>query len=133
MNLAIRLGMAVLLVAVTAGPSSSAQTARMKQVMRTKLEHSQRILEAVVTSNWQLLDRESREMASVVRDPAWSSLAMPEYVRHSEAFLRATGDLVEAAKLRDLEQASLGFLSLTTSCVNCHRYLARARIVTTGP
>ena len=133
MDLAIRLGVAVLLVAVTAGPSSLAQTSRMKQVMRTKLDHSQRILEAVVTSNWQLLDRESREMALVIRDPAWSSLAMPEYVRHSEAFIRATDDLIAAAKVRDLEGASLGFIALTTSCVNCHRYLARARIATTRP
>ena len=133
MNLAIRLGLAVLLVAATAGPSPSAQTARTKQVMHTKLDHSQRILEAVVTSNWQLLERESREMALVVRDPAWTALAMPGYMRYSEAFLRATDDLGEAARLRDLESASLGLISLTTSCVNCHRYLARARIVTQGP
>jgi hypothetical protein len=105
----------------------------MKQVMRSKLDHSQRILEAVVTSNWPLLDRESREMTLVVRNPAWFSLATPEYHRHSEAFLRASDDLIEAAKLRDLESASLGFIALTTSCVNCHRYLARARIVTTPP
>jgi hypothetical protein len=131
MNVAVKLGVALLLVVVTAGPSSLAQTARMTQVMRTKLDHSQRILEAVVTSNWQLLDRESREMALVVRDPAWSYLAMPEYVRHSEAFLRATDDLIEAARLRDLELASLGLMSLTTSCVSCHRYLARARVAAT--
>ena len=128
MNVGIRLGVAVLLVALTAGPSSSAQTSRLGQVMRTKLDHSQEILEAVVTSNWLLLDSESRAMASVVRDPAWSALAMPEYVRYSEAFLRATDDLIEAARLRDLESASLGLVSLTTSCVSCHRYLARARI-----
>jgi hypothetical protein len=114
---------------LTAGPTPSAQTARMKGVMRAKLDHSQRILEAVVTSNWQLLDRDSRDMAQVVRDPAWTSLAMPEYVRHSEAFLRATNELAEAVRLRDLESASLGLISLTTSCVSCHRYLARARIV----
>jgi hypothetical protein len=133
MNLSIRLALAILLIAVTAGSTPSAQTPRMKQVMRGKLDHSQRILEAVVTSNWPLLDRESREMAMVVRDPAWSALTMPEYLRHSEAFLRATNDLTEAAKLRDLESASLGLISLTTSCVSCHRYLARARIVTTRP
>jgi hypothetical protein len=67
-------------------------------------------------------------MAAIVRDPAWSALAMPEYIRHSEAFLRAIDDLLQAAKMRDLEGATLGFVSLTTSCVNCHRYLARARI-----
>jgi hypothetical protein len=133
MNRSIGLLVGILLISLTAAPAPSAQTARLKQVMRAKLEHSQKILEAVVTSNWQLLDRESREMALVVRDPAWSSLTMPEYIRYSEAFLRATNDLTEAAKLRDLESASLGLVSLTTSCVSCHRYLARARVVTSRP
>lgn len=132
MTLNRRLGVAVLLVVVTAGPPS-AQTTRTKQVMRDKLDHSQQILEAVVTSDWQLLERESRAMALVVRDPAWSALAVPGYMRYSEAFLRATNDLAEAARSRDLESASLGLVSLTTSCVSCHRYLARARIVTTRP
>jgi protein-S-isoprenylcysteine O-methyltransferase Ste14 len=57
MKLAIRFGVAVLLVAVAAGPSPSAQTARMKQVMQTKLDHSQRILEAVVTTFLSVLTR----------------------------------------------------------------------------
>jgi hypothetical protein len=130
MKLTIALGLALLLSSSTA---ASAQTARTKQVMRAKLEHSQKMLEAVVTSNWQLLDRESRELALVVRDPAWSSAMMPEYVRYSDAFLRATNDLAEAARARDLDAASLGLISLTTSCVSCHRYVARSRIVSTRP
>lgn len=133
MRFNIKLGIVLLLVTFTAASAPLAQTARTKQVMRAKLEHSQKILEAVVTSNWQSLDRESRELALVVRDPAWSSAMMPEYVRYGEAFLRATDDLTEAAKARDLEGASLGLISLTTSCVGCHRYVARARIVTTLP
>jgi hypothetical protein len=55
---------------------------------------------------------------------------MPEYVRYSQAFLRATDDLTTAAERRDLEAASLGFVALSTSCVSCHRYLSRARTVT---
>jgi hypothetical protein len=133
MNRNIRLLLAVLLISLAAGPTPSAQTSRTKQIMRAKLDHSQKILEAVVTSDWQLLERESRDMALVVKDPAWTSLVMPEYIRHSEAFLRATNDLTEAAKLRDLESASLGLISLTASCVSCHRYLARARIATARP
>jgi hypothetical protein len=128
MNLVRTFGAVLVVVAFAGAPSPSAQSARMKQVMRTKLNHSERILEAVVTSDWPLLDREARALAQVIRDPAWSVLAMPEYVRHSEAFLKATDDLIAAAKLRDLEAASLGFVALTTSCVSCHRYLARARI-----
>jgi hypothetical protein len=55
-------------------------------------------------------------------------LKMPEYARHSEAFVRATDELIQAASLRDLEAASLGFGSLTARCISCHRFLARARI-----
>ena len=123
---------AILLVAVSAGGASS-QTIRLNQVMRSKLEHSQKILEAVVTSNWQLLDAQTKEMTRITRDPAWSVLQFPEYARHSAAFLRATDDLAEAARLRDLEGASLGFVALSTSCVSCHRYLARSRIVGAQP
>jgi hypothetical protein len=129
----ITLTIVLLFVTFSAASSPSAQTARTKQVMRTKLEHSQKILEAVVTSNWQLLDRESRELAMVVRDPAWSSAMMPEYVGYGEAFLRATNDLTEAARTRDLDAASFALISLTTSCVSCHRYVARSRIVTDLP
>jgi hypothetical protein len=57
MNRSIRLLVAVLFISLAAGPTPSAQTARTKRIMRAKLEHSQKILEAVVTSNWQLLDR----------------------------------------------------------------------------
>ena len=132
MNTTVKLGLAILLAAV-AGRSATSQTPRLNQVMRNKLDHSQKILEAVVTSNWQELDRHSRELARAAQDPAWSVLKMPEYVRHSGAFLRATDDLIEAAKLRDLEAASLGFISLSTSCVSCHRYMTRARIAAGRP
>lgn len=119
----------MLLAVAVGGPSPSAQTRQLSQVMRMKLDHSKDILEALVTSDWQLLDRASRDMAGVADDPAWRILTMPEYVRQSEAFLRATDDLIDAAERRDLEAASLGYVSLTTSCVSCHRYVARSRIV----
>ena len=133
MNPVVKLGLAMLFVAVAGGSSSSAQTPRLNQLMRTKLDHSKNVLEAVVTSNWQQLERESRALAQVTRDPAWSALRMPEYVRQSEAFLRATDDLIGASRLRDLEAASLGFISLSTSCVSCHRYMARSRVASERP
>jgi hypothetical protein len=132
MNITITLPAAVLLVALTGGAASS-QTVGLNQVMRSKLEHSQKILEAVVTSNWQLLDAETKALTQVTRDPAWSVLQFPEYARQSAAFVRAVDDLTEAARLRDLEGASLGFVALSTSCVSCHRYMARSRIVSVRP
>ena len=117
-----------LLLALAGGLASSAQARQLSQVMRVKLDYSKDVLEALVTSNWQQLDRASRDLAETSQSPAWQALTMPEYVRHTTAFLRATDDLIDAAARRDLEAASLGYVSLTTSCVSCHRYVARARI-----
>jgi hypothetical protein len=106
----------------------SSQTVSLRAVMRQKLEESQALLAAVVTSNWSALERHSRALARLTGEPAWTVLQTPEYARQSATFLRAAEDLIEAAERKDLEAAPLAYVSLTLSCVQCHRYVARARI-----
>jgi hypothetical protein len=105
-----------------------AQGTRLSQIMQAKLGHSQAILGAVVTSNWTVLDRESRALALVVRDPAWSAaLTEPEYLRQSDAFSGALQNLIEASAKRDLEAAGNAQIALTASCVRCHLDVTRRR------
>ena len=109
--------------------TSADQGAQLSRVMQAKLGHSQVILGAVVTSNWAVLDRESRALALVVRDPAWSAaLTEPEYLRQSDAFSRALQDLIEASAKRNLESAADAQIALTASCVRCHVHMTRRRI-----
>jgi hypothetical protein len=114
--------------ALTIGASAD-QAAQLSRVMRAKLGHSQAILGAVVTSNWAVLDRESRALALAVRDPAWGiALSEPEYLRQSDAFSRAVQDLIEASAKRNLESAADAQIALTSSCVRCHVHMTRRRI-----
>jgi hypothetical protein len=101
----------------------------LTRIMKTKLAHSQAILGAVVTSNWTVLDRESRALALVVRDPAWgAALIEPEYLRQSDEFSRALQDLIKASAKRDLEAAANAQIALTASCVRCHMHMTRRRL-----
>jgi hypothetical protein len=121
---------AVVTVMVTLGLSSvGAQNLQTKRVMREKLAQSEQALEALVTSNWAALDRHGRALQALTREPGWLVLQMPEYSRHSEAFVRATQELVGAAEMRDPEIALRVYNELVSSCVQCHRYVARSRIV----
>jgi hypothetical protein len=97
-------------------------------VMRQKLLHAQKILEAVVTSDWVGLETQTRALEDLTNDPGWSSLKYPEYARHSTAFVRAVQDLRRAAAQRDLEKAPKAYAAVILQCVECHRYLARSRI-----
>ena len=108
---------------------SADQSPQLSRVMRAKLGHSQAILGALVTSNWAVLDRESRALAVAVRDPAWGvALNQPEYLRQSDAFQRALQDLIEASAKRDLESAGEAQIALTSSCVRCHLHMTRRRL-----
>ena len=104
------------------------QTPGTGRVMREKLGHSQKILEAILTSNFALLDGESAALERATTAPAWTVLKGPEYVKQSQAFLKALGELRAAAKERDLDAAALRYNALTTSCFACHRYMKDRRL-----
>ena len=128
MRTAIARLVAVMLAASFGASGASTQTVQLKRVMQTKLEHAQGILGDVVTSNWSRLQRDTEALRRTTMDPAWAVLTTPEYVRQTATFVRATEELLEAAKRQDLEATPLAYVSLTLSCVQCHRYVARMRI-----
>ena len=127
MNTSIRL-VATLMLVVLCSPLTSGQTPGTARVMREKLGHSQKILEAILTSNFSLLDRESAALAKVTEVPAWTVLKGPEYLKQSEAFLKALRELRDAAKERDLDAAVQRYNALTTTCFACHRYMKDRRL-----
>src|SRR3954468_16428949 len=107
---------------------AAAQGPGLSRVMREKLDHAKAILGAVVTSDWQTLDRESRALSQVTHDPAWIALTAPEYLEQSDAFQRALQALIGASARRDLQAAANAEVALTTTCVQCHQYVSRRRM-----
>jgi len=118
----------VLLISAGVAAHATSQGPQVNTLMRAKLEHSQKILEAVVTSDWVGLERNSRELEQLTNDRRWTIFTYPEYARHSAAFVRAVQDLHAAAAQRDLDKTPKAYVTMTLECVECHRYMARARI-----
>ena len=127
MRASFRMLTIVILVALSA-TTTLGQSPATARVMREKLGHSQKILEAILTSNFGLLERESAALARATKDPAWTVLRGPEYLRQSEAFLKSLGELDAAATERDLDAAVERYTALTMTCFRCHRYMKDQRI-----
>jgi alkylhydroperoxidase family enzyme len=120
---------AVLLVCALVSVSAvSTQGPGLNRVMRKKLTTSQKILEAVVTSNWISLEAQSKDLEALTNDPGWMVLKAPEYAQQSATFRQAVRALREAAVQRDLEATPQAYIAVTLGCVQCHRYLARNRL-----
>jgi hypothetical protein len=111
-------------------PPAAAQTRQTAQVMRQKLAHSQQLLAALVTSNWASLGGRSRDLEALTNQAGWDVLRQPEFNKHTFAFQRAIQALAEASKQRDQRTALTAYNGLVASCVECHNYIARARIAT---
>ena len=129
MNSSIRMILIFALVAISA-LEAPAQTPATGRLMRQKLGHSQKVLEAIMTSDFALLERESAALEQATRAPAWAVLKSPEYIRQGAAYLRAAEDLRDAAKRHDLDGAASSYVSLTLTCFQCHRYIKDKRIAT---
>jgi hypothetical protein len=127
MNRIRRVALAVS-VALCAFAAAPVQRPMLKTLMREKLTHVQKVLEGVVTSDWIGIATHTRELERITQDPMWAVLKYPEYSTYSAAFVRSIKDLQQAAADRDLDKAPQAYAALTLKCVECHRYLARARI-----
>ena len=115
-------------VVVGATASTSGQTAATRILMQQKLDLSHHVLEAVMTSDFDALERDSTALARLTEKPGWMVLTTPEYVRYSGAFVNAVQELAAAAKDHDLDTAAIRYASMTMACYQCHRYVKNSRV-----
>jgi cytochrome c556 len=105
-----------------------AQTARTAPMMREKLAHAQGVLEALTTSNYDLLGREAGALSRIAQSPRWSELKTKELRVQVDDFLKAVNELDAASKRRDLDSAAASYGAVVASCYQCHRRLKDSRI-----
>jgi hypothetical protein len=123
-----RLSALTFVMMLLAGGTAGAQTARTAGMMREKLVHTQRVLEALTTSNYDMLDRESVALSRIAESPRWAELKTRELLIYTDNFLKAVADLAAASKRRDLDAAALDYTALVTTCYQCHKRIKGLRI-----
>ena len=100
----------------------------VRQFMRKKLDHSQKLLEAVVIEDFDAISTESQKLSLLSQEASWKVLQTEDYVQHSKEFRRAADAITQAARKKNLDGAALAYVDLTMKCVNCHKYVRGVRI-----
>ena len=122
----------VILLAVGAGLSVAlAQSKRnraSKEFMRDKLELSQKVLEGIATEDYDLIIAKGTKLSAMSRDSSWQMFENPDYDQQSTIFRRHVNSLIKAAKDKNLDAATLAYVRMTMSCVDCHK-LVRGKLV----
>ena len=111
----------------------SEQPNAVKDFMRAKLAHSQKVLEGLTTEDFDMIAKNAKAMALLSQATNWQVLQTSEYLQQSREFQRAADALAEAAQKKNLDGAALAYVGLTLKCVNCHKYVRGVRNAAVEP
>lgn len=114
----------VTLVLVLGGLSTVGQAPRrVEALMVRKLRSSQAVLEGLVTENFELMGRHAQQLRLFSQETDWNVLQTQDYQRLSDDFRRAANDLEKSAQRKNLDAASVAYIKLTLTCIDCHRHI----------
>lgn len=114
-------------LAATVAPNDPKITTR--EVMKLKLESSQKVLEGIATENFVTVAANAQKLVVLSQVAGWQARQTPEYKQYTADFRRHAEALQKAARDENVDAASVAWFQLTVSCVNCHRHMRGVRTV----
>jgi cytochrome c556 len=120
----------VLALGLAAVVAQSKRSRAAKEFMRDKLELTQKVLEGVATEDWDLVVAKGTKLSAMTQEADWRVFENPNYEQQSLMFRQHVDSLVKAAKKKDLDAATLAYVRMTISCVDCHKAV-RGKMVAT--
>jgi hypothetical protein len=102
--------------------------AKTSEIMKLKLKHAQRLLEGIALSDFDIIRDNGKDLLALSHKAEWRVFPTPAYLRHSNEFQRAAEKLVESAKEKNIDGATLAYVDMTMNCVRCHKYVREVRM-----
>ena len=100
----------------------------VKELMQQKLRHSQKVLEAIATNDFDSLAKHADELILLSKEAEWKVIKTPRYETYSNDFRRNAEALIQSAKEKNLDAAALAYVDLTLNCVKCHKHVREVRM-----
>jgi hypothetical protein len=95
----------------------------LKAFMRKKLESSQSVLEGLAVEDFELIARGAKQLRATSAAAEFIVVNDPIYAQEAADFGKIIDKLAKAAKEKRLDGATLAYVDMTMSCVECHKYV----------
>jgi cytochrome c556 len=91
--------------------------------MKKKMEYSEKILAGLAKADFEAIEKNARSMNSLSQIESWVRAGTPAYKAQLATFRSANKSLIRMAQEEDVDGATLAFMQLTQSCVQCHKLI----------
>lgn len=98
---------------------------KLADFMQMKLEYSKEILAGLALEDYERIAKNSQALSLMSLESGWNVLNTQDYLDQSRDFRSTSKVIQEAAKEKNIERATLGYVSMTVRCVECHSYLRK--------
>jgi hypothetical protein len=95
----------------------------MQAFMRKKLEASQSVLEGLAVEDFDMIALGARQLKTTSAAAEFMVTNDPMYAQQADEFRRIVAKLERAGKEKRLDGATLAYVDMTMSCVECHKYV----------
>ena len=134
-SLAVGLSLFIFLVFLKPSPTQAQASSSdsdsnniTKEAMELKLEASKKILEGIVREDFKLIALQATRLKQLSQSASWQWRQSDDFKLFTSIYRRSADKLIQAAQEKNMDLASLEYFQLTTSCVNCHRYMRETRL-----
>jgi hypothetical protein len=105
------------------GEAKKPDPQKVRELMRRKLEHSQRVLEAITMNDFEKLAKNAEGLLEVSKQVEFKVVPTEQYELYRDEFRRNAEAMAKQAKEKNPDAASLTYLEMTLNCFHCHRYV----------
>jgi hypothetical protein len=97
-------------------------------LMRDKLTHANKALEGLSMHDFGMIAEAGKTLGVISRAAAMNANPSQQYVRFSKNFQEQARDLERHAVERNIDAASMDYVRITLTCVQCHNYIRENRV-----
>lgn len=92
-----------------------------QSLMRQKLNHAQRLLEALSIGDYMRIQSSAEELQRISLEARWTQPQSPQYAEYGEYFRSALERIVSSAEDQNIDAAALNYVQVVLTCVQCHK------------
>ncbi len=114
---------AIAMVLIAARVAGAAEPEEPSFWMKKKMEYSEKILAGLAKADFEAIEKNAMSMNGLSQIEQWVRASSPGYKSQLTAFRSANKSLIRFAQEEDIDGATLAFMQLTQSCVQCHKLI----------
>jgi hypothetical protein len=111
-----------------AGHARQSPQTKVAELMRKKLQQSQKVLEGLVLNDFDKIVQHADELILISKETEFKVMKTPKYELYTDEFRRNAEELVKKAKDKNIDGATLAYMELTLTCVRCHKHTREVRM-----